>query len=281
MVSLKIQKMKRDLRARLGRFVATDSKRYYPHLYSVLEDIRNNNYPAFLCGGAVRDMLLCNNSIPRDLDIILGYVSREQLETLFLDYIKGETSLGGLKLQVKDWSIDMWAIQDTWAFKGRGAPEKGFSDYPKITFLNIDAIAVQLFSKKRRKREIYSKGFFEAIAERTIELNFEENPAPAECIVRALRIAYKFKFVIGPRLARYMISYTNQMEIEELAEIYQRRYMSADVTVEKLHNCFKSIETQMQTSSNRPVTVFAEQNSNFFKQPLGLPMRNRDLFAMT
>lgn len=281
MVNLKIQKMKRDLRARLGRFVATDSKRHYPHLYSVLEDIRNNNYPAFLCGGAVRDMLLCNNSIPRDLDIILGYVSRERLEALFPDHIKGETSLGGLKLQVKDWSIDMWPIQDTWAFKEGKVTGKGFSDYPKITFLNIEAIAIQLFSKRRQKREIYSKGFFEAIAERTIELNFEENPAPAECIVRALRIANKFKFVIGPRLARYMISYTNQMEIEELAEIYQRRYMSADVTVEKLHNCFKSIETQMQASNNRPVKVFAEQNSNFFEQPPSLPKRNRDLFAMT
>ncbi len=281
MVSLKIQKLKQQLRKQIGRFVTTDSKRHYPHIYSVLEDIRNNNYPAFLCGGAVRDMLLCNNSIPRDLDIILGYVSRERLETLFPDHIKGETSLGGLKLQVKDWSIDMWLIQDTWAFKEGKVPGKGFSDYPKITFLNIDAIAIQLFSKRRQKREIYSKGFFEAIAERTIELNFEENPAPAECIVRALRIANKFKFIIGPRLARYMISYTNQMEIEELAEIYQRRYMSTDVTVEILHNCFKSIETQMQASNNRPVKVFAEQNSSFFKQPPSLPKRNRDLFAMT
>ena len=96
-----------------------------------------------------------------------------------------------------------------------------------------------------------------------------------------MRIADKFKFVIGPRLARYMISYTNQMEIEELAEIYQRRYMSADVTVEKLHNYFKCIETQMQASNNRPVNIFAEQNSNFSEQPPSLPRRNRDLFAMT
>jgi len=277
MVSLETQELKQDLRARLGRFVSTDSKRHYPHLYSVLEDIRNNNYPAFLCGGAVRDMLLCNNSIPRDLDIILGYVSRKQLETLFPDRIKGETSLGGLKLQVKDWSIDIWLIQDTWAFKEGRVSGKGFSDYPKITFLNIDAIAIQLFSKRRRKREIYSKGFFEGIAERTIELNFEENPAPAECIVRALRIARKFKFVIGPRLARYMISYTTHVEIEELAEIYQRRYMSADVTAETLHNCFKSIESQVQASNNSPVTVFVEQDSNVFEHSHSLLNRNRDL----
>jgi hypothetical protein len=267
MVSLEIQKMKRNLRARLGRFVATDSKRHYPFLYNFLEEIKNNNYPAFVCGGTVRNMLLSNNSIPRDLDIILGYVSRDQLENLFPGHIKEKTSLGGLKFQVKDWSIDMWPIQDTWAFKEGKVTGKGISDYPKITFLNIDAIAIQLFSKRRRKREIYSKGFFEAIASRTIELNFEENPAPRECIVRALRIAKKFKFVIGPRLARYMISYANRMGVEELAEIYKRRYTSLNVTAEKLHNCFKSIETQMQASNNRPVKVFAEQDSHFFEQP--------------
>ena len=93
MVNLTIQKMKRDLRTRLGRFVSTDCKRHYPHLYNVLEDIRNNNYPAFLCGGTVRDMLLCNKVIPRDLDIILGYISREQLETLFPIILKGKPVL--------------------------------------------------------------------------------------------------------------------------------------------------------------------------------------------
>ena len=78
-----------------------------------------------------------------------------------------------------------------------------------------------------------------------------------------------------------MISHANQMEIEELTEIYLRRYVNADVTVEKLHNCFKSIEAQTQASNNRPVNVFAEQNNNFSEQSPRLPKRNRDLFAMT
>ena len=108
MDNLEIERMKRDLRLRVGRFVTIDSKRYYPQLYNVLEVMRNRNYSPFLCGGAVRNMLLCNNSIPRDLDIIMGFVSKKQLETLFPEHIKGQTSLGGLKLQVKDWSIDIW-----------------------------------------------------------------------------------------------------------------------------------------------------------------------------
>ena len=280
MVSLEIQKLKRDLRTRLGRFVGANSKQHYPHLYSVLEEIRNNKYPAFLCGGAVRDILL-HNSTPRDLDIILGYVSKEELATLFSGNAKGETSLGGITLQIKDWSIDMWPLQDTWAFKEGKVSGKGFSDYPKITFLDIDAIAIQLFSKRRRKRTVYSKGFFEAISTRTIEINFEENPAPAKCIVRALQIANKFNFAIGPKLARYMVAYASQMEIEELAEIYQRRYMNAHISVEKLHNCMKSIEMQLQTSNKSPVKVFAIQGGNFVEQHYSLSKSNRDLFTMT
>jgi len=281
MDSLEVQKLKRDLRSRLGRFVATDSKRHFPHLHFVLEGLRNNDYPAFLCGGAVRSFMLCNNSVPRDLDIILGYVSRERLEALFPDHIRGKTGLGGLKLQVRDWSIDMWPIQETWAFKEGKVVGRGFSDYPKTVFLNIDAIAIELFSRKRQRREIYSKGFFEAIAERTIELNFEENPAPAECIVKALHIAEKFKFVIGPRLARYMLSYTNRMAIEELAAIYKRRYVSANVTPDRLYNCFKSIEKQVRASHNKPVNAFAEQNTNLSNHPASFLGKTRNLFAMT
>jgi hypothetical protein len=281
MVNLEIQKMKRILRARLGRFVAIDSKRHYPQLYNVFEVIRNNNCPAFLCGGAVRNMLLCNNSIPRDLDIILGYVSKEQLENLFPNNIKGKTSLGGLKLQIKDWSIDMWPIHETWAFKKGKFDGKGFSDYPKITFLNIDAIAIQLFSKRKQKRQIYANGFFEAIVDRIIELNFEENPAPLECIAKALHIANKHRFLIGPKLAHYIVSYINRTEIEKLTEIYQRRYSSSKITVEILYNCIKNIEKQLHISKNNSVKVFSEKNYNFLEQPFGLSKINRDLFAMT
>lgn len=280
MVSAEIEKLKRDLRTRVGRFVGADCKRYHPHLYITLEDIRLAKKPAYLCGGAVRDLLLCNNRTPRDLDIIFGYVSREELADLFSDRVKGTTGLGGLKLQVKDWSIDMWSIKDTWAFKEGKVSGEGFSDYPRTTFLDVDAIAIELFSTRGRKRKIYSKGFFEAISSKTIELNFEDNPAPGKCIVRALQIANKFNFSIGRKLARYMTSYVKRVEIEELADIYQRRYMSAHVTVEILRNCMKVIETQLQTSSKSPVKVFAGQDAGVIEQHSDLSKNNGDLFAM-
>ena len=278
MASLEIPKLKQNLRKRLGHFVNTDSKRLNPHLHGVLDEIRKSEYPAFLCGGAVRDMLLHNN-LPRDLDIILGYVSNDQLETLFSPFVKGRTGLGGLKLQIKDWSVDMWPIQNTWAFKEGKYSGSGFSDYPKVTFLNIDAIAVQLFTSRKKKRIIYSKGFFEAISTKTIELNFEDNPNPTKCIARALHMANNYKYALGPKLSLYIMSHLKQMEIEELVRIYQRRYMSAYVTIEVLSNCMKSIQTQLNTSTKTPVNISFEQDNRLIGRHVNPSKINHNLFV--
>jgi hypothetical protein len=191
--------------------------------------------------------------LPRDLDIILGYVPNKELVALFSRNIRGRTGLGGLKLQVKDWSVDLWRLQDTWAFREKKVAGTGFSDYPKTTFLDIDAVAVELLSIRRQKRRIYSQGFFEAISNKIIELNFQENPEPAKCIVRALQIADRFAFRIGPKLASFIASYMRHVDVQELADIYQRRYSSAHVTADKLHNCMKSIEVQLR--EDVPVVV--------------------------
>jgi len=280
MVSLDERQLKQKLRKLIGRFVTTDSKRHYPQLYSVLEKINDNHYPAFLCGGAIRDVLLLQSSIPRDLDIILGNVSKEKLEKDFSSYDRKETKLGGMTLQVKDWSIDMWLIQDTWAFKEGKISGKGFSDYPKITFLDIDAIAIQLFSKRGYKRTIYTNGFFKAILNNTIEINFEENPYPAKCIVRALQIADKFNFKIGHKLAIYITSYVKKTDVEELAEIYKKRYMATNISAEKIYGCLKQIEKQLKTSNKKSVKVSLEYNGDFIKSKNPSYKKNFDLFTI-
>ncbi len=283
MVDSKTGKLEDILRDRIGRFVDNRSN-WCLHRHKALQKICKHDPNAFLCGGAARDILLSHNYnpiIPRDLDIVLKYADLNKLSDSFVNSVKRWNCYGGVAIQIKDLSLDLWRLSETWASKKKYVEVKGFVDFPKTTFLDIDSVAVQLFKGKGQKRKIYSKGFFEAILKKTIEINLEDNPNPAMCIVRSLRIANKFKFAIGPRLARYMISYTNQIEIEELAEIYQRRYASACVTTEKLYNCFKRIETQMQASNNRPVKVFAKQDSHFFEQPPSSPKRNRYLFAMT
>ncbi len=270
MVDSRIQKLENELRARIRRFVADDSK-WCSCRHEALRKISELKGKAILCGGAVRDILLSerrNRIVPRDLDIILGYAEIEKVADSFSDCTKRWNCYGGVSIQIKDWSIDMWPLDKTWAFKNNYVEGKGFSDFPKTTFLNIEAVAIQLFGRKGKKREIYSKGFFESILDRTIEINLEENPNPRMCIVRSLSVAKKYKFAIGPNLAWYIKRYANQIGLEELLELYQVRYRSIHLSANELYSFINAIEEQLRISDRRPVQLPVSDNTDYFQSEL-------------
>jgi len=262
MVDLETQKLEGILRDRIGRFVDNKSKCYL-HRHKALQKISECDHNAFLCGGAARDILLSHNYkpiIPRDLDIVLEYADLNKVADSFADYVKKWNSYGGLSIQIKDYSLDLWLLSETWASKEKNVEVNSFVDFPKTTFLDIDAVAVQLFKRKRQKRKIYSKGFFEAILKKTIEINFEDNPNPAMCIVRSLRIANKFKFAIGPKLARYIAHYANQIELEEILRLYRIRYQPTGSSIEEIGCHIETIKKQIRVSNKQPVKLPVSEN---------------------
>ncbi|MFC1738662.1 hypothetical protein ACFL1G_06405 [Planctomycetota bacterium] len=270
MVDSRIQKLENDIRDRISRIVADNSSWCLPR-YNALQKIRELDRYAFLCGGAVRDILLANrqNSIvPRDLDIVLGYIEVEKVADSFSDSNKKWNCYGGVSVQLKDWSIDVWSLNKTWAFVEKHVEGKGFSDFPKTTFLDIEAVAVQLFCRKLQKRKIYSKGFFEAILKKTIEINLEENPNPNTCIIRSLNVAKRFKFAIGPKLAKFIAHHARQTDLEELWKLYQIRYKLDLLTFENFYLCIKAIEEQLRISNRQPVKLPTQEIQKYFQPVL-------------
>lgn len=270
MVDSKKQKLKAILSDRIGRFVDNRSK-WCLHRHEALQKIREYDRNAFLFGGAARDILLSNNYnpiIPRDLDIVLSYADLNKVADSFVDSDKRWNCYGGVSIQIKDWSLDLWRLPETWAFKEKFVGVKGFVDLPRTTFLDINAVAVQLFKRKGQKREIYSKGFFEAILKKTIEINLEDNPNPAICIVRSLRIATKFNFAIGTKLAKYIEHYANRIELEEILRLYQNRYQPTGLSIDELDNYIKAIRQHVRVSDKRPVKLPASENNGYFYSSL-------------
>lgn len=257
MADSRIQELENELRARLRRFVGDKSKWCAPR-HQALQKIRESERYAFLLGGAVRDILLSqkpNSLVPRDLDIVLGYAPVKKVAASFPDCRRKWNCYGGVSIEIKDWSLDIWSLQKTWAFQKKHVEGKSFRDLTKTTFLDIEAVAVELFSRKGQKRTIYSNGFFEAILNKTIEINLEDNPNPRTCIIRALRLAKKFKFAIGPKLAKYIVRHTNQIGIEELAKAYRLRYGDTGMLVQWLQQYINAIRKQLRVSDRQPVKL--------------------------
>jgi len=267
MGDIRIQDMEDKLRMRVRRFMSDKSSYGLPR-QRILQTVRESAQRAFLCGGAVRDIMLStsrNNLVPRDLDIVLAYTNLEDVAAAFSEGVKRRNRYGGVSIEIKNWSLDIWLLNKTWAFENNYVEVAGFSDFPKTTFLDIEAVAVELFAKKGRKREIYSKGFFEAILKRTIEINLEDNPNPTTSIVRALSVAKKLKFAIGRNLANYILHYSSRIDLQELANLYETRYPPSRFRVEDIHSCVQAIREQLRVSGKQRIKLPKSENENRFQ----------------
>lgn len=196
-----------------------------------LEDIRRAHMQAVLFGGTLRSLLLSRLlhrrlGRPRDLDIVVTGTDLDGLRCRFRSLIARETRFGGLQLRRDNWQFDVWPLDRTWALSRDGVETPRFADLPSTTFLNLEAVAVDVWPGPGQRRIVYSGDdqFFEGIITQTLELNREENPYPTLCVVRSLLMARSTGFSIGPRLAGYLVLHGADVSDDELVETQRRHY---------------------------------------------------------
>jgi hypothetical protein len=197
----------------------------------ILETIRLHKWRAVLFGGTLRSLLISRlvhrkARRPRDVDIVIQGPPLEILRHLFEKLITRETRFGGLQLRRAVWLFDVWPLERTWAIVEDGVGQPSFSDLPRTTFLNVEAVAVDVWPTPGLEREIYSGDdqFFRAIIDRVVEVNRLENPFPQLCVVRSLVMTHDLGYRIGPKLARYIADHGPTIADEELEQIQEKHY---------------------------------------------------------
>ncbi|HEY7307829.1 MAG TPA: hypothetical protein VH643_00580 [Gemmataceae bacterium] len=222
------------LKGMMREEVDTFSRRLEAHweaVSEVLETIRLHKWRAVLFGGTPRSLLISRlvhhrAGRPRDVDIVIQGPPLEILRHLFEKLIARETRFGGLQLRRAEWLFDVWPLERTWAIVEDGVGQPSFSYLPHTTFLNVEAVAVDLWGTPGQEREIYSGDdqFFRAIIDRVVEVNRVENPFPHLCVVRSLVMTHELAFRIGPRLARYIADHGPTIPNEELEQVQEKHY---------------------------------------------------------
>lgn len=232
-----------------------------PEIRHALEICREKKWSAFLCGGAVRDLLLeKSRSMPRDLDIVVNSVTKEDLIDAYKSFVLRENRFEGLSVYINDWKIDIWPLSSTWAFEKEYVPFDGFfSDYTKTTFLNIEAIVVELFPGKGRKRKIASGGFFESVEKKILEINLEANPDPEVNIARAIYMSVKYQFCIGPHLTTYIYNHMDQLNKKRIVQIY-RNYLKPNLDEDFIDDIFDRIREKVSKCDSECLTLCNENN---------------------
>lgn len=264
-----------ELKKLLGQVVSdfcSKSAIWKQPILDTFNELRNENWSAVIFGGTLRSLLLSRidsefRERPRDVDIVVAIDSADELQERFRPHIHRINRFGGLQLRRyieksddremnEFYPLDVWTLGSTWAFHQRESLLPRFSSLPDTTFFNIEAIAVEVWPAGNR-RKIYSgeDQFFHGIASRTLEINFRENPYPGLCIVRALALAYRLRFKIGPILAQYISEFGGSLFSSDLERIQIEHYGNIYVGGSFLKRWIEMLTSVVNNGISGPISL--------------------------
>mgnify|MGYP000944873988 CR=1 FL=1 len=243
MVSPCREQLEARLRKRLSSFLNRSSA-WRPVIQVIENAAARRAWRPFLFGGTLRDLCLSWSAPPRDLDFVVPGASMEQLEEELGQYIERRTRFGGLRLRIRSLPVDIWPLEQTWAFTAGLVERPTPETLPRTTFLTVEAAAIELRPRPGRAREFHTNGLFESFAASCLEINLEENPYPALCVARSLLTARKLGFSLGPRLAAYLDHHGTQLGMEELEEAQVTHYGDVLLSREAMRGDLQAIRRQ-------------------------------------
>ena len=194
-------------------------------LQQMLVTIRREKWTAYAFGGTARGLLHRGSTyVPRDVDLVFAEEHFSAFQQHFHPLVRDTNRFGGLRMRAGHVDIDAWPITRTWAFQRCASLNASFENLPKTTFLNIDALAVELFPKAGAARRIFDGGCLKAHEERMLDINFHDNPLPDLCVVRSLYYAYKFNFGVSAQLAKYLRQEMDSFGLQHFVAVQSRHY---------------------------------------------------------
>jgi hypothetical protein len=174
-------------------------------------------------GGAVRDFLLHGlTASPRDLDIVVS--TDLPLEIVIHEFPFRRNRFGGHKLNLQHRTVDIWLLENTWAFTTGLVQHIGPDTLPNTVFLNFDAVVYDW-----AKQELYADLFLKALETNTLDIVLEENPFPVVNIARAFVFKKRYGLSFSPRLVRYVHNWVQSVNdpVRDLREAMVSHYGSA------------------------------------------------------
>lgn len=177
-----------------------------------------------IIGGLIRDLALNRHHRHKsDIDLVTEF-SDQILEQFLIEnkasFIKNK--FGGYRVALKDWDLDIWSLDKTWAFSQNLVQDISFKGLLKTTFFNWDAIIYLV----NLDQLIFDEQYFENINRRILSFNLPHNPN-TEGTLR--RIAKFHKDIEGIVLTKELEDFVTE-ETAKLAKSKQ------SVSITNLHD---------------------------------------------
>lgn len=154
-------------------------------------------------GGLLRDIALFGaKGFNSDIDLVVD-CSVDALADFFaggeLGYVTNK--FGGYRLEVGGWTVDVWPIRETWAFKCAGVVYVGRESLLLTTITNWDSVAYSF----RDGQIISDPSYLECLNSGELDVVLIDNPNSVGVLTRVIKaICDKHARVLMPRLLGYL-----------------------------------------------------------------------------
>lgn len=220
------------------------------NMEELLRDYLEKHYPArilfdrlqtmgniYLIGGVLRE-IKDNGTIHylRDIDMVLDTSDENAYNRFISEYSAERNRFGGYKVQCQDLIIDVWLLQQTWAYSEQVItcePQDYLVKLPETVFLNMDSIVYDI-----RNNKWYDDRYQEAMRTGVLDVVLEENPFLELNIIRSFVIRKKYDMSLSEKLEEIICDYVyycgKEKAILDLYNTQIKRYKKEIISKKEL-----------------------------------------------
>ena len=244
---MRVFEEEKQLAKQINSFLAARSP-----ISQAINFVRQNTYQCVVFGGALRDIVHPDPITPsvRDVDIVVSRSDIKHLRTDWPQYFEGRNRFGGLRLRISRVPIDVWAVEDTWAFREEFVVPHWYSYLTQTTFLNIDGIIADLSPQRGSGIKVFAKHFLHAFRQRILDITLEQNPYPFLATIKALRAMYRYDLRIGYPLAVFLHGVLSSHQFKRLESEQAKHYGHVFFDCEYLQSFHRRLERHLVDESS-------------------------------
>ena len=164
-------------------------------LFQMLEKAGN----IYLIGGVLREFRDRGDIIElRDIDIIIDIRNKDYWKKTIDNFQYTLNNFGGYKLACSGLVVDIWPLNETWAYRNKiinCKPEEYVEHLTDTVFLNVDAIVYDF-----NKDIWYDERYLKAMESGILDIVLEENPQVSLNIIRAMVLKKRYSMTYSQKL---------------------------------------------------------------------------------
>ena len=181
----------------------------------------------YLFGGVLRDLALQGvDGLESDIDLV--YEGRIDVDGLrHLGISMENNRFDGFRTKTDLWLVDLWNVEETWAFRNHVVEYQGIESLLSTTITNWESVLYDIAHERLMLRE----GYLKDINDRYLDMVLEENPNPVGVSVRLLRAyVHKNARYLSPSAASAIRSAVRTYSFKELRGYEECHYISCYIT---------------------------------------------------